>query len=426
MKKLLVFGLALFLVVAFTLPASALENVFGGYWRTRFYKYTDINGKDDGAKDYDAIDTRTRLYYTAIINDKVKLVNKLEMNAIWGSGIVSTSTTAVESYGDIAADGAAIVVKNTYVNAKFGDIDLNIGTQGFEWGRNGFLFSDDGTGVNLSWRGSKNFIPAFYWIRSYEGQDTNPSTLANKGADEDYYTLLFNIKAGDFQIVPYVTYVYSNNAWANSAGLGATAGQAQKVYYAGLDLNMKLGVLDVMLTGIYQGGDRDDTYTYKAYLLDALLKASFGNFGVRGQALYGSGDSDTTDNDLKAFTPPTGASYTWSEGYASGDIDKKAFSGNVTGSKAISNLMAFNLGADFAAGKDLKFMLDFWNIRLAQDDAAGNKDIGNEIDFHVMYKLLDPLTLDLYANYMIAGDAFYAGDNDANPYELAAQLSISF
>ena len=37
MKKTLVFVLAVLLVVAFTVPASAFESVFGGYWRTRIF-----------------------------------------------------------------------------------------------------------------------------------------------------------------------------------------------------------------------------------------------------------------------------------------------------------------------------------------------------------------------------------------------------
>jgi hypothetical protein len=47
MKKLLVLSLAVVMVLAFTLPASALENVFGGYWRTRFIHQENFQGNDD-------------------------------------------------------------------------------------------------------------------------------------------------------------------------------------------------------------------------------------------------------------------------------------------------------------------------------------------------------------------------------------------
>ena len=78
MKKLLVLSLAVVMVVAFTLPASAFESVFGGYWRTRAFLQENFNGNDDidgslGDTGVARVDTRTRLYYTAILNDNLKL-----------------------------------------------------------------------------------------------------------------------------------------------------------------------------------------------------------------------------------------------------------------------------------------------------------------------------------------------------------------
>ena len=65
MKKLAIFAFAVALVVAFTLPASALENEFSGYWRARFFSQNDFSGTDAGAldeaQDYQAIDQRTRM-----------------------------------------------------------------------------------------------------------------------------------------------------------------------------------------------------------------------------------------------------------------------------------------------------------------------------------------------------------------------------
>ena len=107
MKKLAILALAAVLVIFFTLPAAALENVFGGYWRTRYFSQKYFSGYDRGDRtgvpiiddDGDVIgeeraeddtieraDTRTRLYYTAKINDNLKLVNKFEMDATFGGG----------------------------------------------------------------------------------------------------------------------------------------------------------------------------------------------------------------------------------------------------------------------------------------------------------------------------------------------------
>ncbi|MFA7186525.1 MAG: hypothetical protein WC082_16610, partial [Victivallales bacterium] len=96
MKKLAIFALAAVMVIAFTIPASALENEFGGYWRTRAYMQSNFTGEDQTeAMDRSLVDTRTRLYYTAKINDNLKFVNKLEWNTTWGD----------TNGGDIGSDG---------------------------------------------------------------------------------------------------------------------------------------------------------------------------------------------------------------------------------------------------------------------------------------------------------------------------------
>ena len=51
MKKFAVLALAALLVVAFTVPASALENIFGGYWRTRMFIKKNFDGDGHDTKD---------------------------------------------------------------------------------------------------------------------------------------------------------------------------------------------------------------------------------------------------------------------------------------------------------------------------------------------------------------------------------------
>ncbi|MEW6673233.1 MAG: hypothetical protein AB1427_16145 [Thermodesulfobacteriota bacterium] len=406
MKKLLVFGLAIFLVAAFTLPASALENKLGGYMRTRFMTYYNTNGLDDGTGDNRLVDTRTRLYYTALINDNLKFVFKSEHDATWGG----------TAYGTVGADGQDFQVKNSYIDFNLSKFNFIVGTQGFVFGR-GHIFDDDATGVSLIWRGNKNIVPALYWVRYKEGGSGN-----NNGKDDDIYHAMVVVKTDTLQIVPHVTYWYSNDT--GTSGLG-TAGDAAKVYYVGADVSMKFKPIDFTLSGIYQGGDYSDTVDVSAYMLNALVSAKFGAFGIHGEAIYGTGD-DNTDNTVDAWTPPPGYSYSWSEGYAKGDIDKAGFSAGTTGDKSAQNLMAFNAGLDFSITKTWSAKLDFWNINLAEDDAAGNKDIGNEISLKLKGKVIDGLDLLLIGAYMFSGDAFYTGANEGDPIELAAQLSVSF
>ena len=122
MKKLGILFFAVLLVVAFTLPASALENQFGGFWRQWFYTNQNFTGEDQTeAMDFTLMQTRTRLYYTAVINDNLKLVNKFEMDGAWGD----------TGYGDIGADAKSYFeIKNTYVDFNLGSTNVKLGTQG--------------------------------------------------------------------------------------------------------------------------------------------------------------------------------------------------------------------------------------------------------------------------------------------------------
>ena len=84
MKKFAILALAAVMVIALTVPAAALENEFGGYWRTRLFTDGHFNGENNDDTNYRRVDTRTRLYYTAKINDNLKFVNKFEIDAVWG------------------------------------------------------------------------------------------------------------------------------------------------------------------------------------------------------------------------------------------------------------------------------------------------------------------------------------------------------
>ncbi|MBI5678545.1 MAG: hypothetical protein HZC52_08705, partial [Planctomycetes bacterium] len=122
---------AALLVLVLTIPAAAFESEFGGYWRTRAFSEWGFTGASDAssantsnAKDTERIDTRTRLFYTAKFSDNLKFVNKFEMNATWGGSVGTRNSTygdggistgnGTATYGQLAADGANFVVKNSY------------------------------------------------------------------------------------------------------------------------------------------------------------------------------------------------------------------------------------------------------------------------------------------------------------------------
>ena len=201
MKKLLVLSLAVVMVIAFTLPASAFENVFGGYWRTRFIYQENFTGNDDldnpdGDNGLTRVDTRTRLYYTAVLNDNVKFINKFEMDAVWGS--------QSGDYGDFGADGVNVEVKQTYVDANIGPVRMKLGTHDVTFAR-GFIYADEFSGVDLIFKFGDVQVP-ITWMKAYEG-GTNKNS-----EDEDIFAIWPMFQLGEsFTLNPFLIYAYSSD-----------------------------------------------------------------------------------------------------------------------------------------------------------------------------------------------------------------------
>ena len=86
MKKIFIAAFIAIVGIAFTAPAFAIEHEFGGYWRTRMYTQRNFDGSDsttdtgldfsngnlDQETDSTQTDTRSRIYYTAVLNDNLK------------------------------------------------------------------------------------------------------------------------------------------------------------------------------------------------------------------------------------------------------------------------------------------------------------------------------------------------------------------
>ena len=414
MKKLLVITMAALLVGAFTVPAMAVDHEFGGFWRTRMYNMTDFTGDDSGAMDLQQADTRTRLYYTAVLSDEVKLVNKFEMDANFGDGV----------RGDIGADGQNFEIKQSYADFNLGDINVKLGTQGKCWAR-GFLFCDDFTGAIVRYVGDDMIIP-FIWIKAYEGgmgEDANDF-------DFDYYGVDPSFNMGDIKLNPFFMYAKSEDASAWSA---TNDNEAVDVYFLGLSVDYAADMFSAWFTGIYEGGtvdsvSQDDELTVAASLVAAGGTFNLDALSIHAQAFYATGDDDSEDGDANDYYVPKGRSYYWAEIMGYGLIDNSVSAGSP--GDQVSNIMAFNVGVDVPLDK-LTLTVDIWNASLVEEvdlDGDGeidsDTDLGTEIDLMASYQLLDDLKLQVVAAYLSAGDA--TGGGDENPTEVGAQFSLSF
>lgn len=440
MKKLSILALAIILVAAFTMPASALENVFGGYWRTRFFSNNQFSGDEDvDNAEQQEVDTRTRLYYTAILNDNLKFINKFEWDAEWGGD---------DTIGEIGADQQDIEIKNSYADWMMGPLNIRMGVQGFVQSR-GFVFDDDGAGIIGLWKANDMFTLGAYWVRAWEG-----------GGDRDVedFELLGLVPTFTFgdgmQLQPYLLWYYSSDFAEDFANadpsdfrflgpvLGAGAEEVSS-YMIGADFDASFDALSIWLTGIYQGGSVDDVVAaggddvdISAYLAAVGGSFNFGMGDIHGQFFYASGDDDAADDDVDAFVPLFGQSYYWAEIMGLGIFDDQA-PVNTPGDR-ISNVWAANLGVTVKPMDKLKATLDLWYAQLAEelDLGAGvpgddEDDLGLEVDLKVTYELVEGLNLDLVGAYLFAGDAVIDDTSDSdsnqdNPYEVGARFSLSF
>ncbi|MBN1930825.1 MAG: hypothetical protein JW786_04365 [Desulfobacterales bacterium] len=433
MKKFAILALAAAMVVAFTLPASAFDSEFGGYWRTRAYTQQNFNGNDDQpGGDLSKVDTRTRIYYTAKFSEDFKFVNKFEFDADWGD--------KKDGYGDITADGIKVEIKNSYVDFNLDCYNFKIGVQHWVLAR-GFVFDEDFAGAIVTYNMEGIAIPLI-WVKGYEGdENSSPDIADNNTADFDYYAIAPSFKLSDtLTIKPYFLWATTdepsdaNNLYdipkINNVDVWDLSDNAD-IYYLGVDLDAKLDMASIWFTGVYEMGtieyaDGDDV-DISAYLLAIGASADLGGLDVHGQVFYASGDDDADDDDYEEFAGPKGRSYIWSEIMGWGIFDMGLEKSAGAPGDQISNIWAANLGVGFAPMDKLKLKADLWYAQLAEDNTYGENELGTEIDLTATYKIMDNLSLDLIGAYLFAGDATSLdGQNEDDPYEIGTRLSLSF
>jgi hypothetical protein len=452
MKRIAILALAVLLVAAFTVPAAALENQFGGYWRTRFYRGDHFTGSDDVDVDK-SVDTRTRLYYTAKINDNLKLVNKFEMDATWGSGTGSRNNTGGNNrgYGQVSADGANIEIKNSYADFNLGPVNMTVGVQPFALFRS-FYIDDDASGLVARWKAADNFVLAASWLKAYEGGTGNTND-----EDIDSYTLSSAIYFSEnVSLKPSISWAYSDEvSGANAAGylgyalggggaakLGAVDdnGGASIITY-GADFDMKYDGWGLWATAVGQygelhsltttgGGNNNQDIDFRGYLFGVGANVMLGPVDLHGQTVYASGDDDVTDDTIDSFFNPN-ASYYWSEIMGYGIFDAAASANSVA--DKVRNIWFAGVGVSGKPTDKLKIGADLWYAKMLHTTSATNNAtdedvLGTELDVVVTYQLVEGLNLDLVGAYLWADDGtINAGDNNKeDPYEIGARLSLSF
>lgn len=389
MKKIIASALGLMMaggVAAST--ASAVENEFGGYWRTRMF----VQDEFTPGESYFRVDNRTRLYYTAKFNDDFKFVNKFEFNSNWGD----------MDGGDIGADGSTWKVKNSYIDANFGATRLKLGIQGAAIAR-GFIFDDDFSGAMVT-ANLGNVAVTPFWI-AVQSEDAGGQDF-----DRNYFGATAGVKISDaISLTPYFLY--------DAAGSGSTdvtdavtdvttsvaAGDWDN-WYLGTDFDMKMDAVSLWGTLIYNSAEIMDDDR------DAFLGAVGADAGIaHGQVFYAG----------EEFVSAAGQSYYWSEILGLGVFDNTAPGGP---SNAVTNVWAVNGGVTLKPMDKLKIDADVWYAMLAEDNELGQDELGLEFDGKVTYALMDNLNAEFILAYLVGGDA--VGDEDV--FEGGVRVSLKF
>ena len=425
MKKLLVFGLAALLVIAFCVPASALENVFGGYWRVRGYKMKYFTGDNENDLDATQTTTRTRLYYTAVLNDNLKLVNKFEMDAAFG---------AQGGYGDYGADGVSVEVKNSYADFNLGPTSWKLGVMGAAIGRS-LVFDNDFSGAELVFWGDadKTWWLRGRWLKAYEA-----GTGQTNKEDYDAVSLEASVNLGEAgSIRPYGVYSWSKRFVGSdniSGPIRMPAGNDASIYWVGLDADFTLGSVALYGSVGYNGGTIDgddgaDDVDYKGYVVLLGADVPLGPATLHTQGFYASGDGAKNIDDGADFNGWNGLSdsYYWSEIMGFGALDDVAVSAGSPGDR-LTNIWAVNLGATIKPFDKLSIRGDLWYAAHPNDDpVTDEKKLGIEGNLHINYELVENLNLQLIGAYLWADDATSLdGNNKEDPYEIGFETSLSF
>ncbi len=431
MKKIIASAVGLMLAGGIATTASAaIENQFGGYWRTRFTFEDNFSGKDTPSSQY--VDTRTRLFYTAKFSDDFKFVNKFEFNTGWGDTTGTQKVTVdgktynvsgagLGAGGDMGADGKGNWrVKNSYADFNMGPmVNAKVGIQGVVIAR-GFILDDDAAGVLLTGKfGNVSVIGA--WLNVSNEDVVGWDIATNASLDQNIYAGIVPVKINDnMSVTPYFVYHKITNFEAFTA-----TGDADN-WYLGADADMKFGTVSVWATGIYNGGTINDVDNV-AYLGAVGADAGI----VHGQFFYASGDDgkDASENNKFVSAPGTGSDYTsasngssyyWAEIMGLGIFDNR-WSNNAPADD-ISNVWAGNVGVTFKPMDKLKLTGDVWYASLAEENKAGDKELGWELDGIATYSIYDNLTADLVFAYLFSGDA--TGKEDV--MEGGLRLSLKF
>lgn len=384
---------------------GATQITLGGELRTRGWYQDNITSGKDPLKTNSAAfyDQRVRLSVDATVAPGVKGYVMVESNGgtadtyTWGN-FNSKPTDLQINEAWILYTGSGLLGFNS--GLKIGHMPLALGNKEFfdhtKFGDDAIVFFMDPTKQLHVGLLTVKFSENFSGIGNANLDNTN---------DLDGYVALMTYKLDDTASLG-VNYTYLNCSDLDFSH--QNLGIHGNASFAGVNLK---GAADI------QFGDQNEDQSFGGWA--AMLGADFklNPVTLRVSAAYGSGDDDDDDND--AFITYLGADQHYTLVY-----EYRVNSAAGTTATGLNNTGYINLGVDYAASKDLSMSVDGYWLKASEDNAAGEDEIGWEVDAKAKYALAKNLSYQVDAGYFDAGD-FY-GKKAKGATVLRHTLTLNF
>ncbi len=428
MKKFFV----LFVVVAmtcFSAMAFAADVTVGGSLevRSRNFSNLDLFKSTDSSSDVQR-DTqqRIRLDVAAKAGDDVK--GKIQIEQDFGSGGQDWGTCnggaclPSAAYGNTGtANGTAIGFREAWISFNVPGVPVNVtaGHQLLMLGEGGFFRSMHyGSDAWVVANVTGNNTLAFVDWKVMEG-------AVNRSDDIDAYVLLDVYKIDDKNTVginitqlndPYAS-ISSATGW-----MGSTSNLFKKIELTNYELTYggALGPVNLKAEVDFQQGKATaSTSTGKDVKFKGNLILVKGNLPVDPLTINftlarGSGNknADVTDGNQFVNALDVDPHYTFLYEYKLTQKNAANYIAGTTSSKnmGFANTTALNIGATFAAMKNLNIGANLWFLQATEKVAdvknggtAKTNELGNEIDVNIAWKLYDNLTWNWDLGYFMPG-----------------------
>ncbi|MCL2155703.1 MAG: alginate export family protein [Leptospirales bacterium] len=421
MKKLLVVLMALlFTTGAFAQDSGAKFNY--DLWGLAFGAVGSVGS--DEKWDYQHI--RLRPMFVAE-NGNIKGVVRLQIDQTYGS--VNSALTN----GPDPSSGAGISARNIATKVQFAYLQVSnllIPGLAFTTGLNEYyypLIADiEGALTGVTYNFGMG-TASFYYLKIIENdeatksRDSNPQIIPKSKDEAQAYILDVNIKAGNIDVRPALFYATAGE----EVGFGTMARPTDRrnvnVAIGAVNASGDMGAFDFDVTAAYLSQKIKDVDRAGAYGVDLGVNVKpdknmkFGVFGT-----YTSGKKDVTKASFAESTNilfdgwlPAGRLFLLQQagmqdfgGYYPPELQDLGYKVAATG------FAALGLSAEFTLDK-LTIFGQYGYAQHAKSNAAGDKYIGSEIDVKISYEVAPKTDLFLEYAYILAGDIFHNGDDDA-------------